>query len=117
MCNELKVGQLRTTGKRVYEVLFVGKHMSFVSVSTDDATGEELRVSNTRAQQWEVVTKYHDFKIDDPVVVVGGTFLGNKRHFAGLSACGKPKVWCQGRTRHSARDSDDYVIVDEVRRV
>lgn len=113
MCNELKVGQLRTNGKRVYEVMCVALHMTFVRATTGDAAGEELCVSNKRAQQWEVVTKYHDFKIDDPVIAVDLFSDARYRaHFARVSGGGDPLVFPGGRTSHTTGNFQPIIVKD-----
>lgn len=116
MCNELKVGQLRKSGGGlVHEVLAIGEKTCFSRYDGGGVSVEQA-LPIARILTWEVVTKYHDFKIDEPVLARIGS-IEVMMHFAGVTSGGTPKVWADGRTSHTAAGPQHYWTASDVRKL
>jgi len=60
---------------------------------------------------------YDDFKIDEPVMVSLDNKAWYRRHFAGVSADGRPQTWSDGRTSFTVAPGHCGVTTwDECRR-
>lgn len=114
MCNELRVGQLRK-GYNVHEVLAIGQKYCFLRSATPNGGSEHCKKIET-VLQWEVVTKYHGFEMDEPVLARIGS-IEVMMHFAGVTSGGNPMVWAGGRTSHTAAGPQHYWTASDVRKL
>ena len=54
------------------------------------------------------IKDYRSFKIDDAVIVWNNDFDKLKRHFAGVSTCGKPMAFYNGKTSWTTNDAMEW---------